>query len=62
MVQRDPDCLAFDLLRFGGKGYRAWLPRQGYTPQTVRKLLQYLGKLLQEQRDRREELGAGTVG
>jgi site-specific recombinase XerD len=27
------------------EGYRAWLTRHGYTPQTVRNMLQYLGQL-----------------
>jgi hypothetical protein len=27
------------------EGYRAWLIRHGYTPQTVRNMLQYLGQL-----------------
>ena len=27
------------------EGYRAWLTQHGYTPQTVRNMLQYLGQL-----------------
>ena len=27
------------------EGYRAWLIQHGYTPQTVRNMLQYLGQL-----------------